>query len=366
MLDFAVCKLPEGGEMTAGERVIAAVEHREPDRVPLMYRDVPEVRERLKRDLRVTSDDELFEAFDIDVRWVGPQWIGPELEISEDSRRDAWGVEWKYTRFSETGGYWNELEHPLIDAPDAESLDRYRFPDITWWDFSGIAEACERYRDYAIMTAPGEASPGILQYPIQTLIGVERSLTDLYLDPPFLRALVAKVLEFRLPFIDRMLSAGKFDFFRIGDDYGTQNGPLIGVDLWNEFFREPLSAMFDSARRHGARSYLHSCGSVRSLIPSLISIGVDVLDPVQVAAAGMDPAALKRDFGSQVAFSGGVDEQDLLPRGTREEIREYVYRLLEVMMPGGGFILGPTHNLQDDIPTGNIVAMYEAARSWPG
>jgi uroporphyrinogen decarboxylase len=176
------------------------------------------------------------------------------------------------------------------------------------------------------------------------------------------------VLDFRLPFIDCMLAAAgdRIDFCRIGDDYGSQNGLLISPEMWKHRIGGALGAMARVAKGHGAYYYHHSCGAIRALIAELIGSGVDVLDPVQVKAAGMIPSELKAEFGDRLCFSGGLDEQDLLPRGTPDEVREGVFRLLDDMAPGGGFFLGPTHNFQDDIPTGNIVAMYDAAREWSG
>jgi uroporphyrinogen-III decarboxylase len=125
-----------------------------------------------------------------------------------------------------------------------------------------------------------------------------------------------------------------------------------------------LEAMSAIAKRHGAFYYHHSCGAVSELIPLLIKTGVDVLDPLQVRAKGMVPSRLKTEFGHKICFSGGVDEQELLPNGTAEHVRDGVQSLLDIMAPGGGYFVGPTHNFQCDIPTQNIVAMYEAARSW--
>jgi uroporphyrinogen decarboxylase len=157
---------------------------------------------------------------------------------------------------------------------------------------------------------------------------------------------------------------GRIDFFRLGDDFGTQRGLLVGPDLWRARIGPALKTMADTAKTYGAYYYHHSCGAVRELIPDLIAIGVDVLDPLQVKAAGMDPAALKRDFGEQICFSGGVDQQELLPRGTPGDVRAGVHRLLDAMARDGGFFIGPTHNFQDDIPTANILALYDAARDW--
>ena len=139
---------------------------------------------------------------------------------------------------------------------------------------------------------------------------------------------------------------------------------MIGPTQWRELIQPALKELSDIAHAHEACFYLHSCGAVRDLIPDLIETGVDVLDPLQIKAAGMDPVALKREYGDRICFSGGVDEQELLPRGTPADVKAGVHRLLDTMAPGGRFFIGPTHNFQDDIPTENIVAMYEAAKEW--
>jgi uroporphyrinogen decarboxylase len=350
--------------MKPKERVLAALSHQEPDRVPFMYRDVPEVRNRLKKDLDLQTDDQLFEYLDIDFRWVNPIYIGPELELEYGHKKDIWGVELKFTKFSDGAGYWNEVNHPLIDITDPKTLDDFPWPQLEWWDFSDMEQQCNRYADYAIMTAPGIASPGIFQSPIQPLLGVERSFLDPYLNPDFFQALIDKILAFQVPFIEKMMQSanGKIDFFRIGDDFGTQQGLLIDVETWKQFIQPGFRKMADAARRYGAYYYQHSCGSIWDLIPALIETGVDVLDPVQVKAKRMVPADLKAEFGKQVCFSGGVDEQELLPYGTPEEVKAGVKQLLDDMAPG--VFIGPTHNFQDDIPTKNILALYAAAKEW--
>ena len=351
--------------MTHKERVLKSLLHDEPDRVPFMYRDVPEVRLRLKRDLQLETDEELFRYLDIDFRWVGPEYIGQDLMLPDGHKKDIWGVEWKYTKFSETAGYWNEVFHPLLNATDPKELDDYPWPVIEDWDFSKLESLCDQYSEYAIMTGPGVPSPGIFQYPIQTLIGVERSFIDPLMNPVFFEKLIDKVLTFQLAFIDKMFASAnrKIDFFRIGDDFGSQQGLLLDLGTWKTFFQPALKKMADTAKKYGAYYYQHSCGSVRDLIPSFIEIGLDVLDPIQVKANGMVPSELKKEYGHLLTFSGGIDEQDLLPHGTSAMVMQEVRKMIEIMAPGGGYFLGPTHNFQDDCPTENILAMYEAAKN---
>ena len=194
---------------------------------------------------------------------------------------------------------------------------------------------------------------------------MERTMTDMLLNPGFFHALAERILEFNLAFIERLyeVAGSRIDFFRIGEDYGSQNGLLFGKAQWHEFIRPTLEALSRIPKQHGSYYYHHSCGAVRELIPELVEVGVDVLDPLQVKATGMVPAELKAEFGDRLCFSGGVDEQELLPRGTPEEVAAAVGELTAVMASGGGFFLGSTHNFQADIPTENIVAMYEAGES---
>lgn len=355
--------------MTPRDRVLASVRHEQPDRVPLFYRDVPEVEERLLRDLGLPDREALLRFLDIDFRWVEPRYVGPSLEDEEtDRRRDIWGVAYRYVPFSEAAGYWEAVSHPLADCTDPAALRDYPWPELAWFDFSGLEGQVAACEGYAVMTAPGCASPGLLQSPIQALVGAEKSLTDIVLNPALFDALVERTLDFVLPFVDRMLQAasGRIDFLRVGDDFGTQNGLLIGPGEWRRCIQPALKAIGAVAKEHGAHFYLHSCGSVRELIPDLIETGVEVLDPVQVGARGMVPAELKAEFGERLCFSGGVDEQELLRTGTAEEVKAGVRQLLDEMARGGGFLVGPTHNLQDDIPTAHVVAMYEAAHDWRG
>jgi uroporphyrinogen decarboxylase len=350
--------------MTHKERVLASFYHRETDRVPFMYRDVPEVRTRLKKDLSLDTDEELFQYLNIDFRWVEPIYQGKSLILSDGHKKDIWGVEWKYTRFSDSAGYWNEAFHPLASVDDPETLDKYPWPTVEDWDFSGVEKICDQYSEYAIMTAPGVASPGIFQYPVQNLIGVERSFTEPLINPEFFQKLLDKILCFQIAFIEKLFNAanGKIDFFRIGDDFGTQQGLLLDIETWKTFFQPAFKKMAETARRYGAHYYQHSCGAIRDLIPSFIEAGVGVIDPLQVKATGMIPSELKSEFGHLVTFSGGIDEQELLPDGSPDQVRAEVIKMIEIMGSGGGYFLGPTHNFQDDIPTENILAMYEAGR----
>lgn len=349
------------------ERVMTAMMHKQPDRVPFFYRDTPEVEKRLLSELNLSTRDQLLDYLGIDFRWVEPTYVGPSLYDSRSNlRRDIWGVEYKYIKFSENAGYWEVISNPLSHCCEKAELENYNWPRLEWFDFSVLKQQVEKYEDYAIMTAPGVASPSLLQSPIQPLLGDEHAFLCMAMNQDFFKTLVQKILDFQLPFIERMLlgAQGRINFFRIGDDYGTQRGLLVGPDMWRQLIQPGLKAMSNIAKKHGAYYYHHSCGAISQLVSDLMKTGVDVLDPIQVTAKGMEPSCLKKKFGNKLVFSGGVDEQHLLPSADVKQVEEYVFDLLDKMAVGGGFFIGPTHNFQDDVPTQNILAMYEAAKMW--
>jgi len=157
--------------MKPRQRVLRAAGHLEPDRVPLFYRDVPEVEARLLNDLHLKDREELLSLLDIDFRWVEPLYVGPPLEdATTGRRRDIWGVEYRYVPFSDTAGYWETAGHPLGPCEDPSDLADHPWPEIDWFDFSTLKDQVAVYDDYAIMTAPGHASPNVL-LTIQYLVG---------------------------------------------------------------------------------------------------------------------------------------------------------------------------------------------------
>ena len=357
--------------MSPRERVLAALSKSETVPPPRFYRDTPSVEERLCEDLGLVNREALLRYLQIDFRWVAPEYIGPS-RVNEETgrRRSIWGVEYEFIHFNtdgcDTGGYWQAAEFPFFNTTDPAALDDYPWPTPKLFDFSSLPDQIESHHDYAIMTAAGDASTGVLSV-IQDLLGMERALTDPLLNPEFFEKLIAKILDFKLPFVEQMVVAtnGGLDFFRIGDDFGTQRGLLMSNAQWQAALRPALKAIVDTAKQCGARYYYHhSCGAVRELIPELIEIGADVLDPLQTRAKGMDPRILKSDFGAKICFSGGIDQQEILRCGTPDEVRKAVHEICDIMAPGGGYFVGPTHNFQADIPTENIVAMYEAAQQW--
>ncbi|MCF7855350.1 MAG: hypothetical protein K9N51_11180 [Candidatus Pacebacteria bacterium] len=205
----------------------------------------------------------------------------------------------------------------------------------------------------------------------QRLRGMENFLCDVLTDPDSAKLVLDKFTELKLQFWEMGLDelGDVVDIVVEADDYGTQESQLISPDTFRQLMKPRLKEIFDLIKRKlaekkpgGERGWIffHSCGNVRPILPDFIEIGVDILNPVHVNAAGMEPTRLKNDFGSELTFwGGGVETQNVLPRGTPEDVREDVKRNLEVLMPGGGYVFNTVHNIQAEVPPENIMAMWE-------
>ena len=215
------------------------------------------------------------------------------------------------------------------------------------------------------MTAPGYSSPGLFRI-IQRLLGRDSFLDVIMYHPKFFKELVGYVKDFYVEFIEKFfaVTGDKVDFIRIADDFGAHGGLIISNDIWEQYCRPVLESFVKLPKSLGVNVYMHSCGGVRKLVPEFISMGADVLDPIQTRAFGMDPSGLKKDFGKYITFSGALDEELLLRQGTPHQVSEGVQDLLNAMGHGGGFFLGPSHKLKVETPVENVLMMYETAKKW--
>ncbi|MBN2164966.1 MAG: uroporphyrinogen-III decarboxylase [Marinilabiliaceae bacterium] len=351
--------------MNHKERVLMALNREEPDRVPFFYWDVPEFGEKMISHLGLKSRDELLEYLDVDFRWVEPKYIGTELiDINNKKKKDIWGV--GYTRIKkDTYEYWEATEFPLEGVTEIKELDNFSWPTVDLFDFKSLDSQLKKYKNYAIMTAPGYSSPGLFRI-IQRLLGRDSYLDVLVYHPRFFRALAQRVTDFYVQFLDKVyeVAGNRIDFLRIADDFGSQGGLMISSEHWDEICKPAFEKFLTISHAHGSKFYMHSCGSVRKLLPEFIALGADVLDPIQTRATGMSPDGLKKDFGKMISFSGALDEELLLRQGTTQDVIKGVHELLDLMAPGGGFILGPSHKLKIETPVENVIAMYEAAKAW--
>ncbi len=351
------------------ERVMRAIHHQPPDRVPVDFSARPEVNDALRHRLGLQDYDALLEYFDVDLRYIQPieviydrqRYVGPRLQTFEDgSWEDIWGV--RRRRVSISSGIYDEVCYsPLQQATTVEEVTAHRWPSPDWFDYSDIPSQCERYARYARVGGGWGAIFGDA-YRLQ---GMEAFLINMSLHPEVIQAIVERVEQFYYGVNERIFDAaqGQLEIYYFGNDFGTQRGLFFSPEMFREFFAPGLARLARQARERGMAVMFHSCGAVSQLIPDFIAAGVDVLDPVQANAAHMDPLQLKAEFGQALAFHGGIDTQTLLPYGTVQQVRERVREVVEQVGAGGGYILAPDQLLQGDVPIDNILALYPSTRS---
>ena len=377
--------------LTPRQRVIAALNHEEPDYVPLdlgtggSSSPVPEAYAALAACFGVTSparpvphmlrlstvDETILRALRIDTRpvYMKPVRKGVRPCSRDDHFYDDWGIMW---RDVDTGAaIYRELAETPLASATIEDLDRY-----PWWPdpldadrYEGLQEEAERLfleTDYALVGCPG--FNGVWER-AWYLCGFERMLAGVVQDTAFVHAVLRRVTDLCKLALGRYLDlVGPYiQVIKMGDDLGAQNGPLMSPSTYRAIVKPYHRELFDLVhRRTRARIFLHTCGSVYRLLPDLIDAGVEVLNPVQVTAAGMDTRRLKAEFGDRLSFMGAIDTQHVLPFGTQEEVRREVERRIADLAPGGGYILAPVHNVQADVPPLNLVTMYRHARDVGG
>jgi uroporphyrinogen decarboxylase len=365
--------------LTPRQRVLAAFNHRQPDRLPL---DLLGTAGCLKDDLyfalleklglpgagRVFRsgnvryyDARLLEALGVDFRrvWMRPPAASESRPNPDGTQTDEWGATLKLV-----GDDWTLVRYPLAQASIAD-LEAHRWPDPALPErTAGLAEEARALRettDYAISAR----SPlyGIFEA-AQRVRGMQQFLMDLLLDEKFASALMWKICAVQVGFWEVYLDCvGPYvDMVEMSDDYGGQSGPLISPRLFKKLIAPPRQALHDFIRRKAphVRILLHTDGAIYPLIPALIELGVDVLNPVEPDVPGNDPLRLKREFGSELVFHGHLDVKGAL-RGSLAAVRAEVRRIAETMGPGGGFVLAPTNHLQSDIPVENVIKLYQYA-----
>ena len=348
--------------MTSRERVLAAFAHTEPDRVPVNYLGNPGITGRLQQHFGAADGEELLQALDVDFRSVGAAYAGPPLHEEVPGRRvDLWGIRRRYIEHP-SGGYWDYCDFPLREAT-AEEVAAWPLPAPDGFDTSGVPAACERYGPYALN---GSGGFGDIINGNGMLRGMEQTLIDLVTDDPAGLLLADRRLAIQLAVTERILDAagGRVDFVWLGEDLGTQIAPIISPAIFRRHIRPRYEPFCDLAKSYGADVMMHCCGSSSWAFEDFIEMGIHVVDTLQPEAKDMGPEYLKRTYGGRLAFHGCISTAGPLAYGTVAEVEANVRETLAIMMPGGGYCLAPTHEIQDNTPTENVLAMYEAARRY--
>lgn len=357
-------RLPE--RMTSKERVRRVFEHREPDRVPINYAANPGIDRKLKAHFGLAPDDHegLLQVLGVDFRGVGAAYSGPRLHEPVEGRYvcPLWGVRSRWVEYGESG-YMDYCDFPLKDA-DVATIDAWPMPSPEDYDYASVVELCERYKDYAIYIG----GPGIGDFINFSgrLRGMEEVLIGLITREPAQLRLMDRKLEIDLEVTRRTLEAaqGKVDLLWIGEDLGTQIGPMISRELFLEQILPRHQKLIELGNSFGVPVMLHSCGSSSWAFRDFIKTGLRAVEALQPEAKEMEPGYLKEHFGADLVFHGCISTGGSVAFGTVDEVISTVQKTLEVMMPGGGYCFAPAHSLQDNSPVENVVAMYEAAHRY--
>ena len=344
--------------MNSKERVLAAFEHRIPDRVPLWYGADPAVTANLMRICQVDSEEALMQRLHIDFRRVREMYVGPPLATRPDgSRKNYWGL-WR------AGDYYGQpVSHPLAGVETVEQVAAYAWPSPDWFDFSRLRGQCEQWRDCAIIGGPWV----VIFTDATELVGMQEFFVKMITHPEVMRAVIQQVSDFYYELAVRFFDAcgDLLDIFFFGDDLGTQENLFISPAMWDEFLRNHFVRFLELGRQAGLKTMFHSCGAVRGLASRWVDLGLDGLNPIQRRAHGMDLATLKHDFGDRLTFHGAIDHQQVLSFGTVDDVKAEVHQVIDLLAPGGGYCLAASHDLLlQEFPPENIITMYDEAYAY--
>jgi len=367
-----------------------ALSHREPDRPPLDLGSTPNTGiSRLAylklvqylgiqptREVKVFHvpfqlvevEEEVLEVLHIDTR---PVYANPpersQASFLEDGRyKDEWGAIYRPVKYQDQILYYDIIESPLSNARTLRDIEAHPWPnpdDPT--PFEGLGEKAKKLRENTEYALVGH--PGFSTSIFQTACGVRgytNFLIDLVKRKELAHAVLQIITEIQIKRMKRYLQeVGPYlDVVCVGDDFCHQRGPLMSLQIFREIIKPYLQKYYETIKSFTpAKLHLHSCGAVHHILDDLIDIGVDIINPVQVSAEGMDPAWLKKRFGAKIVFWGGIDTQNILPYGSAEDVRREVRKITKILGENGGYVLSAVHNIQADVPPENIVAMFDEA-----
>lgn len=339
------------------ERVLTAFKHKEPDRVPCWCGASPEFWQKAKQELKL-DDEGLRLRFGDDFRCVSARYAGPEFPLSpKASCRTLFGVE------RHGMGYGQPLSHPLAGAKLAEIND-YPWPDPQWMDVSQIRSETAKYNgQYAILG--GDWSP--FWHDAIDMLGMENMYYMMYDNPQIIDAIIDHLVDYYAGVSRRIFDAAAeaIDIFFIGNDLGSQTGPLLGEELFRRFILRHLKRLVDLGHEYGLKVMLHCCGGFAPLIPAMIEIGLDGLHAIQPCCHGMELKKLKKEFGDKIVFNGCIDSHHVLIEGDPNHVRRKTCEVIEIMKPCGGFVAGASHDtILEETPVENVLTMFDTIREY--
>lgn len=413
--------------MNSRERILSAINHKEPDKVPIDLGATPSsgisaiAYNNLKKHLGITGgvtqtydvvqqviqpEEIILNRFGIDIVDVGrmfnhkesdwysyrladgsmakyPVWFKP-IEENDHSMNVYHKDGTKIAQMPLGATFFDQTYFPFVDGypSDYQKLD-YEMSKVLWqglahspWDHASESDFWIQLRSKAIELRNSTdraisvvCGCNLLEWGM-FLRRMDNFLMDCYIDQKNVEELLDQLMQRHLKTLEKVCNAvgDVVDILRFGDDLGMDQGPMIGPDIYRQLFKPRHTELCEYVHKHSSmKTFLHSCGSIYSLLPDLIDAGYDVINPVQTTAMNMNPINLKKEFGKDITFwGGGCNTRTVLNTGTVEEVRDNVLRNLEIFSPGGGYVFNQEHNIMPDVPPENIVAMYDAIKEFNG
>jgi len=339
--------------MTERERVLAAVDHKEPDICPCYVSKIDD-KEYFYKAYGVSSDAEMRDYLGCDLR---------KSEYNPHFRRTPgvtiWGSvdNWDAGYSTARGGY------PLSGIDDVKGIDEYPWPTADIIDYAAIRRECEIIDGrFSRILSVGSL---LAMTTLMDMFGMEEALVGLHLDEPVVVAAISHIEKFCLESIEQTLKAGAdlCDFMWVGDDFATQRGMMISPQVWRRHLKPMYAKVFALIKSYGCRVWFHSCGTFRPVMGDLIDIGMDVWETVQAHLVGNEPEQLKAEFGKDITFFGAIGSQNTLPFGTPDDVRREVRERFRVLGKGGGYIIGVDHSIQKNMSAENIFALFDEVKN---
>jgi uroporphyrinogen decarboxylase len=360
--------------MDSRQRVFTALQHQQPDRVPIDYWAAAEVNTLLLKHFNFSTLEELLEFFNVDFRYLdGPAYVGPQLATHPDgSVNDHFGVPRKtvaYGTGSTSGTYKEVADYPLARARSVDEIESYpHWPNAEWFDYASVRQqARQAYEKGKVVVFMGDRLNRCAQLkPAMYLRGIEQILVDTILNPEISQAIFRRITEFYVRYCERVLDAadGKIDILFTGDDFGTQTSTFMSLDMWRRYLRPGFERFIEIGHRFNCLVAHHTCGSIYPLISDFIDCGLDILNPLQPDVANLDHRQVKRKFGGSLSFHGGISIQNTMPKGSPQDVINEVRERVVTLAGHGGYIFCTAHNLQIDTPLENILTLFRAYKEF--
>ena len=348
--------------MNPRERVLAVLNRQKPDRTPVDIWLVPELVQKFKLELEVDHELDIYRKLEVDkIVWLGVPYKGVLLvNPNEHQEINHWGVKFEKIEASSKAEYGEVCYHPLLGMEDIAELETYPWPHPNDFDYQAAAiKAKTLAKDFVTL------GPWISIFEVYcSMRSLEEALMDLIAEPEFLHAALDKIAWSQGEMLRRFLieAEGAVDMVFLSDDLGSQSSQLMSMEAFNEFLYPRLKAWCDIAHTYGAKVFFHTDGACEPFISRLIEMGVDVLNPIQHICKGMDCKTLKEKYGKDLIFHGGVENQNVLPFGTVEEVVKETLACLNDLGPG--YIPCSCHFAQADTPVENIMALINTAKTY--